>query len=121
MDIVCRPYTVDDASSLHAAITSSIEHLRPWMPWAAFEPLTLDQRIEWLTGAHDAIGIFLGDKVIGGTGLHDRLGDPAGREIGYWVCHDMVGRGVATAAARQMVDAAFAIDVLWKFDGGEGR
>ena len=111
MEILCRPFTVDDAPALHEAILASIEHLRPWMPWAALEPLTLEQRTAWIAGGADAIGIFLPDgAVVGGTGLHDRLGDPAGREIGYWVRDGWTGRGIATAAARQMVQRAFAID-----------
>lgn len=112
IDVICRPYRVEDAPSLHAAITSSIEHLRPWMPWIAFEPMTLEQRTAWIAGAPDAIGVFDLDtgEVVGGTGLHDRLGDPAGREIGYWVRHDALGRGIATAAARRMVDIAFSMD-----------
>ena len=110
IDIVCRPYTLEDAPALHEAILASVEHLRPWMPWAALEPLTLGQRTEWIANGSDAIGIFLEHDVVGGTGLHDRLGDPAGREIGYWVRADMTGRGIATEAARQMVQRAFAID-----------
>ena len=112
VQVICRPYTVDDVRSLHEAIASSLDHLRPWMPWIAFEPMTLEQRTEWLTSAADAIGIFDVEtgEVVGGTGLHDRLGDPAGREIGYWVRVDRVGHGIATAAARQMVDLAFSLD-----------
>ena len=111
VEVSCRPYTVEDAPALHEAITSSIEHLRPWMPWAAFEPLTLEQRTEWIASGTDSIGVFVDDGTcVGGTGLHDRLGDPAGREIGYWVRDGWTGRGIATSAARHMVDLAFSID-----------
>ena len=108
MDIVVRPYTVDDGPALHAAILDSIEHLRPWMPWVAAEPLTLEERLEWLRGVHDAEGIFVGDTCVGGTGLHDRIG-PTGREIGYWVRAGWTGRGIATEAARQLTERAFTI------------
>jgi RimJ/RimL family protein N-acetyltransferase len=108
LDIVVRPYTVDDAPALHAAILESIEHLRPWMPWIAAEPLTLEERVEWLRGVHDAEGIFVGDTCVGGTGLHDRIG-PTGREIGYWVRVGWTGRGIATEAARQLTARAFTI------------
>jgi RimJ/RimL family protein N-acetyltransferase len=108
MDIVVRPYTVDDGPALHAAILDSIEHLRPWMPWVAAEPLTLEERLEWLRGVHDAEGIFVGDVCVGGTGLHDRIG-PTGREIGYWVRAGWTGRGIATEAARQLTARAFTI------------
>jgi len=112
VEVICRPYTVDDAPALHEAIIESLDHLRPWMPWVALEPLTLEQRADWVAGATDAIGVFLDDDrtVVGGTGLHDRLNDPAGREIGYWVRAGWTGRGIATSAARQMIERAFAID-----------
>jgi ribosomal-protein-serine acetyltransferase len=110
VEILCRPYTVDDAPALHEAILASLEHLRPWMPWVALEPLTLEQRTAWIADGGDAVGIFHGEIVVGGTGLHDRLGDPAGREIGYWVRDGWTARGIATAAARQMVDLAFSMD-----------
>jgi RimJ/RimL family protein N-acetyltransferase len=47
--------------------------------------------------------------VLGGCGLHGRLGRD-GLEIGYWVHVDRIGRGLATAAARGLTDAAFTID-----------
>jgi len=107
MDIVARPYTVEDAPALHEAILESLEHLRPWMPWVGLEPLTLEQRRAWLTDTGGANGIFVDDTCVGGTGLHDRIG-PGGLEIGYWVRVGWTGRGIATEAARQMVERAFA-------------
>jgi RimJ/RimL family protein N-acetyltransferase len=109
MEVVVRPYTLDDAPAVHEAIIESIEHLRPWMPWAALEPLTLDERRAWLGGVSEALGIFVGDTCVGGTGLHDRIA-PTGREIGYWVRVGWTGRGIATEAARQVIERAFAID-----------
>jgi ribosomal-protein-serine acetyltransferase len=108
VEIVVRPYTIDDAPALHAAILESVEHLRPWMPWIAFEPLTLDERVAWLRDVHEAEGIFVGDTCVGGTGLHDRIG-PTGREIGYWVRVGWTGRGIATEAARQLTERAFTM------------
>lgn len=42
--IVVRLWRSDDAAALHQAIVESTEHLRPWRPWIAPEPLTVDQR-----------------------------------------------------------------------------
>lgn len=110
MDVVVRPYTVDDAAALHEAIIESLDHLRPWMPWIAFEPMTLEQRVEWLSGVSEALGVFVGDTCVGGTGLHDRLGRADTREIGYWVRVGWTGRGVATEAAHQVIARAFSTD-----------
>jgi RimJ/RimL family protein N-acetyltransferase len=108
MDLVIRPYGVEDAPALHEAILDSLDHLRPWMPWIAGEPLTLEQRADWIRGDRESLGVFLGGIVVGGTGLHDRIG-PGGREIGYWTRAGWTGRGIATEAARMMTERAFAM------------
>ena len=101
-----------------AAINRSLDHLRPWMDWAQ-EPATeaaitalfatagdhWDQRRDFPYSIVDTTS----DEVVGGSGLHARLG-PHGLEIGYWVHVDWVGRGIASAAARALTAAAFAID-----------
>lgn len=107
----------DDAERLDAAVTASLEHLRPWMPWAAEEPAGLDRRRQLLgrwAAAFDAgeefvYGAFDGDELVGVFGLHRRLG-PDGLEIGYWVHVDHVGRGVATTAAGALTDCALALE-----------
>ena len=115
--LVVRRYHRDDAPALHAAIVASTEHLRPWMPWVGFEPLTLTEREELITGRFATgwtdetdfgYGVFVDDVVVGGCGLHRRI-DEGGIEIGYWVHVDHVGRGIATSAAGALRDAAFAM------------
>ena len=117
-DLVVRRYDVDDARALHEAIVESIEHLRPWMSWIAFEPLSLADREVliadrfakgWDDGTDFGYGMFRGDRVVGGCGLHRRIADD-GLEIGYWVRVGEIGRGVATTTAGALTDAALAID-----------
>src|ERR1700758_64154 len=103
--LVVRCYEPSDAPLLKAAIGSSLEHLRPWMPWAHGEPQTLEEKIELVkffranfdTGENFTYGIFAGDEaeLLGGTGLHPRIG-PGGLEIGYWVRASATRRGVVT-------------------------
>lgn len=114
IDMVVRRYDVADAPLLHAAVIESLDHLRPWMPWVAQEPLTLAQRTELIAGWHELwdmgdkmCGMFAGVEVVGGCGLHRRIG-PGGLEIGYWVRVGRTGRGYATEAARQLTAMAFA-------------
>lgn len=111
--LVVRPWRVEDAPALHVAVTESVEHLRPWMPWIAEEPLTVAQRRGLIAGwqsmadAGDRVyGMFVGDDAVGGCGLHARIG-PGGLEIGYWVRVGHTGRGYATAAARRLTEIAF--------------
>jgi ribosomal-protein-serine acetyltransferase len=112
--ILMRRWRVGDAEALATAVAESAEHLRPWMPWIANEPLPLDRRRAMLaTWAEDwdslgdrLFGIFATDSVVGACGLHRRAGDST-LEIGYWVHVDHVGRGIAPAAAAAATDDAF--------------
>jgi ribosomal-protein-serine acetyltransferase len=113
-----RRYVTADVVALNRAVADSVDHLLPWMPWAADEPLTVAARLElfanwdreWRAGQSAVYGMFVGETVIGGTGLHRRrAGRPDVIEIGYWVHVDHVRRGIATEAAAALTDAAFEL------------
>ncbi len=117
MEVIARAYERSDAEALEAAVAASLEHLRPWMAWAAGPPAGVAWRQGWIRDvrAEEADG---GDRyrgffdartgeLLGGGGLHRRIG-PRAWEIGYWVRADRVRRGVATAAVRALVAEAFA-------------
>ena len=111
-----RPWRAGDAEAVNDAVASSREHLLPWMPWAAAAPDTLERRREriaewereWRAGGDCVYGIFVGELVAGGCGLHRRV-CPDGLEIGYWLRADLTGRGVMTVAAGLVTDAAFSV------------
>ncbi|MFZ4111576.1 MAG: GNAT family N-acetyltransferase [Ilumatobacteraceae bacterium] len=115
-EYLVRKYELSDAPALVQAVTESLEHLRPWMPWIKFEPQSVGQREEliatwgdaWENRSEFVMGIFLGDRVVGGTGLHLR-GDVNTVEIGYWVHVDYIGRGIATQVSQALCEAAFAM------------
>ena len=108
-----------DAEAINAAVEASLDHLRPWMPWAMGDPMTLDQRIAWLRvmrGQFDLDEDFIfsifapdGRTVLGSTGMHTRAGADA-REIGYWIHVDHVGKGYAGEAAAALTRVAFEVD-----------
>jgi ribosomal-protein-serine acetyltransferase len=111
--LVVRRWRPDDVPGLHVAVIESLDQLRPWMPWAAEEPRLLAERIRLVEGweplwdAGDRMcGMFAGDRVVGGCGLHQRIG-PGGQEIGYWVRRGCTGRGYATVAALALTAMAF--------------
>lgn len=115
-ELTIRRWTVDDAPALHAAIARNVDHLRARMAWVANEPLTLADRtalIErwteaWERGADEVIlGIWDGDQVVGGTGLHGR-GWPDGVEIGFWVAAARQGQGIATRVTAALASMVFA-------------
>lgn len=115
-ELVLRCPGVDDVDAFDAAVRSSIDHLRPWMPWAAAEPISREDRLgvverwieSWRTASDFPYAMFIGDEVVGSTGLHPRVAH-SGLEIGYWVRADRCGRGIATRAARLLTDAAFEL------------
>jgi RimJ/RimL family protein N-acetyltransferase len=116
--LVVRCWEPGDAPLLKEAIDSSLEHLRAWMPWAHDEPQTLEEKIDLLrrfrgrfdTGEDFVYGILSADEqaVLGGSGLHTRVGDDA-FEIGYWIRADAVGNGFAGEAVAALTRVAFAV------------
>ena len=113
--VVLRRYRGDELPALVEAVTTSLAHLRPWMPWASAEPIErglaefIDRAVEQFDRAENfnyAVWDDAAGKLVGGTGLHPRLG-PGRIEIGYWVRDGWLRRGIATAAARALTGAAF--------------
>src|SRR5436305_14366103 len=43
--LLLREWTSKDAQALSEAVQRNIEHLRPWMPWVAQEPLRANERL----------------------------------------------------------------------------
>jgi RimJ/RimL family protein N-acetyltransferase len=116
--LVIRCWEPRDAALAAEAVTASVDQLRPWMPWAAREPTPLEARIELFRsfrGRFDldqdyTYGIFSRDEsqVVGGSGLHTRVGDDA-LEIGYWIRASEIGRGLATEVTATLTRVAFEI------------
>jgi len=116
VDAVARRHRLDDLDALQAAIEESRDHLRPWMFWA---DQTRGETASFLRGSVDKwdfgeeftylLLTSSGDRVQGGAGLHPRLG-PDALEIGYWLRADATGRGLMTATAAALTNAAFALD-----------
>jgi len=116
--LVLRCWQPKDEALLSTAIAQSLDHLKVWMPWAHEEPKEPQQRMTWLRevrGKFDlnesfVYGIFNRDEslVLGGTGLHPRIGKDA-LEIGYWIHVHHINQGLATEAAAALTRVAFEI------------
>ncbi len=123
--LVIRCWQPNDAPLLKKAIDESREHLKPWMPWAHDPPETVQQyvnRLRKFRGMFDlgqdfVFGIFNKDEthVLGGTGLHTRVGDGA-REIGYWIHKDHLGLGLATETVSALLKVAFEIEGIERIE-----
>jgi RimJ/RimL family protein N-acetyltransferase len=115
---VLRCWDPSDARALKEAVDSSLDDLRPWMPWAAHEPQSLEEKVALLRrfrgqfdlGQDFVYGILAPDesKVVGGTGLHTRRGEGA-FEIGYWIRSSRAGEGLATEATAALTKVAFEV------------
>ncbi len=108
---------VADAEAVAVAVGESLDHLRPWMPWATEEAATVEGQREYLGRAQGMweegtdFGFVLrsgGPEVLGTCGLHRRVG-PRAIEIGYWLHPDHTGHGLITTAARALGDVALAL------------
>lgn len=105
-----------DFPELFRVIEESLEHLRPFMPWvaghspehtAAFLARREDQ---WENHANHVYAIVQDGAIVGACSLYRREGAPdESREIGYWLHPAATGRGIATRAARALVDQAFRL------------
>ena len=105
------------ATKLNRTVIDSRESLLPWMPWAA-ATLTLVERTDLLRAFRSEFdldtdyvyGIFDSEEneVVGGSGLHKRVG-PNGFEIGYWINIHHQNKGYATEVSAALICAGFEL------------
>ena len=131
--LVLRRVHADDAGAIAVAVRGSLEHLRPWMPWATPDAADLRSQLVrvaeadelWESGTGFIYVMIARDtsppgpgasgmvsdpdgEFVGTIGLHRRPADDA-VEIGYWTVAAKTRRGYATAAARAMTQVALAL------------
>ena len=116
--LTIRCWEPRDAPLLKDALDTSLDHLRPWMPWATHEPTPVEEKAELLRvfrgrfdlGEDFVYGILAPDEseAIGGSGLHTRVGHGA-LEIGYWIRASRVGQGFAREATAALTKVAFHV------------
>ena len=112
---VLRRHRLDDLDAVQTVIEMSRDHLRPWMPWAdqsRDETATfLERSVANWDARHDfgyLVTELAGGAVLGGTGLHNRLGAGA-LEIGYWRRVDASGRGLVTTWSAALTLVGFTL------------
>jgi len=110
-----RRWRASDAHLCFGLVIESLEHLRPWMPWATPSYCMDDAELylerceaDWAARTAFQYLIVADGTPAGSAGLMARI-EPGGLEIGYWVHPAWTGQGVATAAAAALTDAAFAL------------
>jgi RimJ/RimL family protein N-acetyltransferase len=121
--LVLRPPDATRAVDVKRTEDATREDLRQFMPWADRDPETLeeviaklrlfrtrfDTDVDWMYLVFDRTT----DEVLGGTGLHPRVGK-GGLEIGYWIHAAHMRKGLATEVAAALTKVAFeACDARW--------
>ena len=116
--LILRCWEPKDAALIQEATATNKEHLLPFMPWAADEPQTIEQKVELTRrfrglfdrGEDYIYGIFDRDELraLGGTGLHTRFADNA-LEIGYWLHKDFINQGLITESTAALTKVAFEL------------
>lgn len=116
--LLLRRVQSQDADAIAATVLASLDHLRPWMPWAspeAGDPRNQAERVAeaeemWESGTDYIYSVLAGpqEALAGQIGLHRRVGD-GGIEIGYWIAAGHVGRGYGTVAARAATSVALTL------------
>jgi RimJ/RimL family protein N-acetyltransferase len=120
--LVLRRMAAQDARQVAAVVGASLDHLRPWMPWATDEAADVRTQLAriaeadelWETGSDYIYAIFTATAhrkdgtLVGTIGLHRRAADDTA-EIGYWIAVEQTRRGYATTAARAVTTLAAAL------------
>lgn len=103
---------------MSAAITESLAHLSPWMPWAQQAPSFEDseavvrrQRADFTLRKELSYQIYdrhpEGRRLLGGAGLHHIDWEVRRFEIGYWIRSSAEGRGYVTETVLALTRMAF--------------
>ena len=112
-DFILRLFQIGDAKILYEAVSSSVEHLKPTMPWATKNYSLKDaqdiiqvKKEEAKDGTDFLIGIFSKDeeKVLGGTGFHRLSMRSQVAEMGMWIRQDLANQGLGTRVAKAMTE-----------------
>lgn len=108
-----------DGPEVNAAISESIDDLKPWMPWAQSTPSVEDTEAnirqahcEFLARRDLRLNLYLKGTgaFVGGSGLHRINWDVPRFEIGYWCRRSFMKQGYITEAVGGIT--RFAFDVL---------
>lgn len=113
--VTIRPYEPGDAAALYEAVRESIGEVYPWLQWChpGYARREAEAWIEHCRAARergDEYQFAIVDewgRYLGGCGLNKLQHDHRVANLGYWVRSSAAGRGVASAAVRQLAAFAF--------------
>lgn len=113
-DIQLRRLALSDAAELYSVVDANREHLRQWLPWVDGCTSVADSRqfvMETLNQYSRNLGfqcaIVEARCIVGIAGFHPIDWSARCAALGYWLAGNCCGRGLATAAVRQLITHAF--------------
>jgi ribosomal-protein-serine acetyltransferase len=113
-----QPRSIGEGEKLNRAICSSLDHLKPWMPFAQTAPTVAESEehcrrsfAKFILREDLTLSIYTrdGQHLIGSTGLHRPNWEVPSFHIGYWICREYQGQGYVTEAVNAVARYAFAI------------
>jgi ribosomal-protein-serine acetyltransferase len=111
-----KPREIGEGALINQAICSSLEHLKPWMPFAQRAP-TLEESEEhcrrslarFILRDDLTLSIYSRDQktLLGSTGLHQPNWAVPSFHIGYWIRKEFEGQGLVTESTNALTRYAF--------------
>ncbi len=102
------------AAAFFAVIDANREHLRPWMIWldgtkTAQDSLAfIHKNLEDVAAERGmALALRYRGAFVGTIGAHGKKHNTKSCDIGYWLAHDIQGRGVMTRAVKAFIHLLF--------------
>ena len=97
---------IDDAAEMFRVMDSQREHLGRWLPFVPLTRTVGDSRAfiqSVVDGSELGFVMRFAGIYIGTVGFKETAVDNSRTEIGYWMREDYQGRGLMTAAVRELV------------------
>jgi ribosomal-protein-serine acetyltransferase len=114
--LMIKPRHLGEGKIIARAIAESLDHLKPYMPFAQAVPTEEEAEencqksikdFESRTNFNLSIYDLEGKIFIGSTGIHRPNWEVRSFEIGYWVHKDFLGQGMILEAANAVTRYAF--------------
>ena len=116
--MVVRRVRPTDAGAIAAAVSTSLDYLQPWMPWATPESAERASQLarvaeadhNWESGIGYVYSVLTADRgtLVGEVALHRRPAEGS-VELGYWIAAGQAGRGYGTSASRALTAVALGL------------
>jgi RimJ/RimL family protein N-acetyltransferase len=116
--VVVRRVRASDAGAIAVAVGTSLDYLRPWMPWATSEAADVASQLarvaeadhSWESGLAYIYSVLTAEHgtLVGEIAMHRRSGEGS-IELGYWIAASQANRGFGTSAAQALTKVALAL------------